>query len=156
MLAAEKQASRPEQLQALRLLGRGVDRREEDTTALTNLLMPQTAEEVQAAAMAALGGLSGASGPELLLRGWKSYGPSLRSQALDVLFRREAWYAGKIALIRPTRAATASAAIYVEALTLKPPKKVPFGIFEITISNRDAAEAPIRPPSKEIVTASLK
>src|SRR2546430_11293001 len=74
----------------------------------------------------------------------------------STMFRREAWYAGKIALIRPTRAATASAAIYVGALTLKPPKKVPFGIFEITISNRDAAEAPIRPPSKEIVTASLK
>jgi putative membrane-bound dehydrogenase-like protein len=78
-------------LQALRLLGRGLDQQQEDVALLAGLLVPQTPEDVQAAAVAALGRLRNDRVPEVLLRGWKGYGPGLRGQALDVLLRRDDW-----------------------------------------------------------------
>jgi putative heme-binding domain-containing protein len=77
-----------ERLEAVRLLGRGLDRRQEDLAALTRLLVPQTAEELQAGAIASLGRLREPTVPELLLRGWKAYGPKLRSQLIDILQSR--------------------------------------------------------------------
>jgi putative membrane-bound dehydrogenase-like protein len=88
---ADKQASRSEQVLAIRLLGRGLDRRAADIKILESLLVPQTASDLQAAAVAALGQLRDPLVPELLLRGWKGYGPALRSQVLDVLSRHDDW-----------------------------------------------------------------
>jgi putative membrane-bound dehydrogenase-like protein len=87
----DKEASRSEQVLAVRLLGRGLDRRAEDIKILEGLLLPQTANDLQAAAVAALGQLRDPRVPELLLRGWKGYGPALRSQVLDILSRRDDW-----------------------------------------------------------------
>src|SRR5262249_1610969 len=77
------------QLLAVRLLGRGLDKQTEDLAVLADLLVPQTASDLQAGAIAALGQLRDPRIPEVLLRGWKGYGPELRSQVLDFLFRRE-------------------------------------------------------------------
>ncbi|MBL8795139.1 MAG: c-type cytochrome [Planctomycetia bacterium] len=90
-VVAKPQAAAEEQLLALRLLGRGLDRQKEDLEQLAGLLTPQTAGEMQAAAIAALGRLRVPQVPEALLRGWKGYGPALRSQAFDVLLRRPEW-----------------------------------------------------------------
>ncbi len=91
VIVIDKHAPRDEQAQAIRLLGRGLDHQEEDRATLTKLLVPQSADEVQADAIAALGRLRDPQVPELLLRGWKGYAPALRSQALDILFRRDEW-----------------------------------------------------------------
>jgi putative membrane-bound dehydrogenase-like protein len=90
-LVANGRAPVAERVQAVRLLGRGLDRQEEDVLALAALLVPQTPEELQAATVAALGRLAGPRVPEVLLHGWKGYGPALRSRALDVLLQREDW-----------------------------------------------------------------
>jgi len=88
---ADPKAVHQVQLQALRLLGRGPDQRREDLDTLANLLVPQTPDDVEAAAVAALGRLRDSRVPERLLRGWKSHGPGLRSQVLGVLFGRSEW-----------------------------------------------------------------
>ena len=78
-------------MQAARLLGRGLDHQVEDATLLAGLLVPQTPDEVQSAAVAGLGRLRDERVPQLLLAGWKGYGPALRTQVLEVLSRRDEW-----------------------------------------------------------------
>jgi putative heme-binding domain-containing protein len=90
-VAADGKAPAAERAQAARLLGRGLDRRPEDAALLAGLLVPQTPDELQAAAVAGLGRLRDARVPELLLHGWKGYGPALRTQVLEVLGRRDEW-----------------------------------------------------------------
>jgi putative membrane-bound dehydrogenase-like protein len=87
----DERATQEEKRRAIRLLGRGLDHQQEDMTALAELLLPQTPEELQAAAISALGGLRSPCVPELLLRGWKAYVPALRRQVLGVLIRRDKW-----------------------------------------------------------------
>jgi putative membrane-bound dehydrogenase-like protein len=89
--AADRKAPAAERAQAVRLLGRGLDHQPEDAAALAALLVPQTPDEVQAAAVAELSRLRDGRVPELLLRGWKGYGPGLRTQVLEVLARRDEW-----------------------------------------------------------------
>ncbi len=86
--AGDPAAGLEERMAALRLLGRGFDRHEEDRKQLAALLTPQTPEAIQGAAAATLGKLRGADVPALLLRGWKRYPPGLRAQALDALLAR--------------------------------------------------------------------
>ncbi|OAI54894.1 hypothetical protein AYO44_14035 [Planctomycetaceae bacterium SCGC AG-212-F19] len=88
---ADSKAARDDQLLAVRLLGRGLDRQAEDLAKLTDLLTPQTADDLQSAAVVALGKQRDAKVPALLLRGWKGYGPARRAQVLDVLLAREEW-----------------------------------------------------------------
>jgi putative membrane-bound dehydrogenase-like protein len=90
-LAGDEKAPEAERAVAVRLLGRGPDRQKEDVTALADLLVPQTGEELQAAAVGALGALRDPRVPEVLLAGWKGYGPGLRSRVLDVLLARQEW-----------------------------------------------------------------
>jgi putative heme-binding domain-containing protein len=87
----DKQARREDQLGALRLLGRGRDNQKEDLDRLAALLVPQTAVELQTAAVVALGRLREPRVPQLLVRGWRGYGPGVRTQVLDTLFRRDDW-----------------------------------------------------------------
>jgi putative heme-binding domain-containing protein len=84
----ESGAPKDRQLLAVRLLGRGLDRQREDVDALAGLLVPQTDRDLQAAAVSALGRLSDPRVPELLVRGWKGYGPTLRLQVCDALIAR--------------------------------------------------------------------
>src|SRR5262245_25440906 len=87
-LVRDSRAPLPERVQAVRLLGRGLDHLDEDRGVLAGLLAPQTAEELQTAAVAALGQLRGPRSVEALLKGWKGYTPKQRSHVLDVLLGR--------------------------------------------------------------------
>ncbi len=90
-LATDPQAPAAERVIAVRLLGRGLDHQREDQATLAGLLAPQTADEVQAAAVAALGRFREPAVPGQLLRGWKAYSPARRTQILDILLRRDEW-----------------------------------------------------------------
>src|SRR5207253_9556912 len=84
----ESKSPLPERVQAVRLLGRGLDHQEEDQATLAGLLAPQIAEELQTAAVTALGQLHGPRPVEALLKGWKGYTPKLRAAVPDVLLGR--------------------------------------------------------------------
>ena len=77
-----------ERVQAAHLLGRGLDGGREDRAALAELLAPQSAEELQSAAVDTLARLHDPRVLETLLSGWKGYTPKLRSRVLDVLLQR--------------------------------------------------------------------
>jgi putative membrane-bound dehydrogenase-like protein len=96
-LALNQKARKAERIQAIRLLGREPNRQKEDLDRLASLLAPQVPEELQVAAVAALGRLRGPRVPELLFRSWRSYSPGIRSQVTDVLFSREEWLAATLA-----------------------------------------------------------
>jgi putative membrane-bound dehydrogenase-like protein len=98
-VAADPKAPAAERAQATRLLGRGLDKQQEDAAVLANLLVPQSPDEVQSAAVTALGRLPGAQPAELLLRGWKGYGPGLRTQVLEILSRRDEWLRAALAAV---------------------------------------------------------
>jgi putative membrane-bound dehydrogenase-like protein len=98
LVAGEKVAS-ADKLLAVRLLGRGLDRQSEDRKALADLLSPQVPDDLQAAAVVALGRLRAPQVPELLLRGWKGYAPAQRTQVLDVLFGRPEWLQAVLAAV---------------------------------------------------------
>jgi putative membrane-bound dehydrogenase-like protein len=91
--AHDPQAARAERLLALRLLGRGLDHQQDDLQALADLIVPQVAAEVQAAAVDGLGRLNDPRVADVLLRGWKGHAPGLRARILDVLYRRQEWLA---------------------------------------------------------------
>jgi putative membrane-bound dehydrogenase-like protein len=76
---------------AIRLLGRGLDSRDEDAALLTSLLAPQHPDAVQVAALAALSRLQRGNFPKVVLTNWASHTPALRSQILDTLASREPW-----------------------------------------------------------------
>jgi putative membrane-bound dehydrogenase-like protein len=87
-IAADDKAATSDRLPAVALLGRGVGHQDEDLAFLAGLIVPQTPNDIQAAAVTALGKLRDEQASALLLRGWKGYGPRLRPQVLDVLLRR--------------------------------------------------------------------
>jgi putative membrane-bound dehydrogenase-like protein len=74
-----------ERTQAVRLLARGPEHRVEDQATLVGLLGPQHQEDLQLAAIAALGGLDDSAA---LLKEWKSFTPKLRLRVLDVILQR--------------------------------------------------------------------
>lgn len=90
-MLADNQAAQDDKRRAIRLLGRGLDHQQKDMETLAELLVPQTAEQLQSAAIAALGRLRSPRVPELLLRGWKGFVPAQRRQVLGVLFSRDKW-----------------------------------------------------------------
>jgi putative membrane-bound dehydrogenase-like protein len=90
-LAEDEDAPTADRVRAARLLGRGLDRRKEDLDLLGGLLVPQSPEALQSAAVSALGKVRDPRVPALLLRGWKGLLPSLRARVLDVLLEREDW-----------------------------------------------------------------
>ncbi len=76
---------------AVRVLGRGRERQKEDVELLATLLTPRNSDDLQSAAIAALARLREPHVPELLLRGWRTYGPAMRENVLDALLRRDEW-----------------------------------------------------------------
>src|SRR5262249_31496692 len=90
-LAGDEKAAGVDRLAAVRVLGRGPDRQDEDIDLLAGLLVPQTPVEIQSGVVAALGGLYGPKVPGALLRHWRGHGPALRVQVLEVLSRRQEW-----------------------------------------------------------------
>jgi putative membrane-bound dehydrogenase-like protein len=102
-LAGQEQAAEEARLAAIRLVGRGPDRQAEDRALLARLLTPQTPAPVQAAAASALGRLPAEDVPTLLLQGWKSYSPGMRSRVLDLLLARPQGTDGVIAALADRR-----------------------------------------------------
>jgi putative membrane-bound dehydrogenase-like protein len=106
-MMADDKAATADKLRAIRLLGRGLDRQQTDRTALADLLVPQTADDLQAAAVAALGRLRSPRVPELLLRGWKGHAPAQRDKVLDVLLGRDEWVPAVLQAIEDQQIAAA-------------------------------------------------
>ena len=90
MTVADETADEDDRLRAIRLLGRGEAKRTADIESLVALLVPQSTGAVQAAAVEALARIDDPRVPTALLAGWKSHGPALRSEILDVLLSRDA------------------------------------------------------------------
>jgi putative membrane-bound dehydrogenase-like protein len=88
---ANAEAPQGDREAALRLLGRGAERRAADLAALAALLAPQTPVELQAAAVQALAKSGDDAVPGLLMTPWSGYGPELRSRVLDALLARGPW-----------------------------------------------------------------
>jgi putative heme-binding domain-containing protein len=84
-VASNAQAPPAERAQAVRLLGRGSDQQPEDQAVLAGLIGPQHPEELQTAAVAALGQFGDAAA---LLKEWKAFTPKLRLRVLEVLLQR--------------------------------------------------------------------
>jgi putative membrane-bound dehydrogenase-like protein len=73
---------------AVQLLGRGLDKHEDDRKMLAGLLSLQTPEELQVATVQTIGSMRGPLVPPLLLKGWKGHSPNLRGRVLDTLLSR--------------------------------------------------------------------
>jgi putative membrane-bound dehydrogenase-like protein len=87
----DAEVPRPLKLQAMALLGRTSQGREQDIALLAQSLGPQNDAAVQRAALEGLARMEDPAIAGLLLGGWKGFGPGLRSEVLDAIFRREAW-----------------------------------------------------------------
>jgi putative heme-binding domain-containing protein len=76
---------------AIRLMGREADMRATDIQAMRSLLELKTPAAIQKAVVSHLGSLSGKQVPEVLMTGWSSYTPSIRSEVLNVMTTRTDW-----------------------------------------------------------------
>jgi putative heme-binding domain-containing protein len=84
-------AAEPDRLAALRVLGREPAERAADVSALAKLLVPRNSVVLQSAAVAALGRIPEERVAGVLIPGWKSYTPTLKSQVLELLLSRDIW-----------------------------------------------------------------
>src|SRR6185295_18148978 len=89
--AFEPGASEADRKLAIRLLGQDPATQSNDIERLGQMLVPQTPAAVQAAVVAQLGNIKSPLVPTVLLEGWKSHGPGLRSQILGALVSRNEW-----------------------------------------------------------------
>ncbi len=87
----DKSATDDERLVAVRLVGRPKFAGEKDAEALTRLLSPQTAPQIQSAAVAAIARIGAGREANRLLAGWQSHSPKIRSQILETLLSRKTW-----------------------------------------------------------------
>ena len=76
---------------AIRLMARETDTRDEDIKALGSLLGSHNPDEVQMAVVSHLGTLTGKLVPDVLMTGWSSYTPVIRSEVLNVMTTRTEW-----------------------------------------------------------------
>ncbi|WP_169980768.1 PVC-type heme-binding CxxCH protein [Tautonia rosea] len=90
-VAAEESRAEEDRLAAIGLLGREPVGRTRDRVVLAALLRPQESVAIARAAVDAVSRLGSEEVPELLLKGWKGHGPTLRSAILDTLLGRDAW-----------------------------------------------------------------
>lgn len=89
--AANDQAGGEQRLECVRLLGHSEAARERDLAVLGGLLVPQASGAIQSAAVEALARIDASEVPGVLLAGWRSHGPAVRSEILDALLSRENW-----------------------------------------------------------------
>ena len=102
-LASDSTTAEPERVAALSLLGRDVGQRDADVKRLADLLAPQNAASLQAAAVAALGRIADARVPHLLSLEWGAHSPALKGQILDLLLSRGPWQRDLLAMIESKR-----------------------------------------------------
>jgi putative membrane-bound dehydrogenase-like protein len=84
---------------AVSLLARNAASQAKDLEQLGELLVPQTPVAVQLAVVDHLALRADKNAPQLLLAGWRSHGPAVRSEILDALLSRPAWTASLLASI---------------------------------------------------------
>jgi len=89
--AADSKAPIADRVTAIRLVGRGPGDSAAGRTLLAELLGPQSAGDVQIAAVAALARSDATDMPAILLKPWKGYSPTVRTAVLSALLGREAW-----------------------------------------------------------------
>ena len=87
----EPAASEGARAVSILLLGREDARRHEDLQLMQRLLIPQSPSTLQRAVVSHLARRSESSIAEVLMAGWRSHSPELRSQILDVLASRKSW-----------------------------------------------------------------
>ncbi|VAX38706.1 hypothetical protein MNBD_PLANCTO02-137 [hydrothermal vent metagenome] len=90
-VAINEKASLVNRQHALLLLGRGFDQREKDIKILIELMSPRQSQPLQRSTLNALAQFSDRKVGESLLARWKTFGPQLRTDLLDLLLRRQAW-----------------------------------------------------------------
>jgi putative membrane-bound dehydrogenase-like protein len=90
-VAADANAPLQQRINAVRLLGRGSDKKADDLALLAKVLVPQIPVEIQSAAIATLARSRHDGVPSILLSRWKNLSLILRSQAADVLLARNEW-----------------------------------------------------------------
>jgi putative membrane-bound dehydrogenase-like protein len=90
-VAGNTEVSEDDRLAAIRLLGRSTSHVAENRERLRSLLGPRVPARLQEAAVAALTRSSDPEIPKLLLAGWKSQSPALRTTILDAIVSRSAW-----------------------------------------------------------------
>lgn len=92
---------------ALKLIGTSPEPSDADLRLIASHLIPQSPARIQQAAVAALGAADKPNVPELLLVDWKSHGPQLRSEILDLLLSRGNWTLQLLAAIEKGNVAVA-------------------------------------------------
>jgi putative heme-binding domain-containing protein len=82
-----------DRLSAIRLLGRGLRADAGELRRLGDLLRPGESAAIQTAALTALGRADGIVTAEVLTASWPGLSPSLRTEALNLLLRKQSWIA---------------------------------------------------------------
>ncbi len=90
-LAMDSEAALDRRLNAVRLLGRGRSRQDEDLETLSALLNPRHPVGLQQAALRSLRGARTPRTPDALLGGWSRFSPAIRDEAVDALMSRGDW-----------------------------------------------------------------
>lgn len=89
--AANHETAEDVRVAGVQLLGRDEADQEDDFQLMQKLMVPQTPMVLQRAIVAHLARRSESTVAEILLTGWQSHSPELRSQILDVLASRGPW-----------------------------------------------------------------
>lgn len=90
-VAGRENAAIPNRIAAVELLGREASQSQEDLPALARLLTPQTADDLQAAALAALARINSRDAASAVLAGWEQYTPARRAAAGELMLGRRQW-----------------------------------------------------------------
>lgn len=90
-VAFDSDADQADRIAAISLLGRDAQTREQEIQELGALISPQVSASIQSAAVKHLGTFSEDAVSEVLLVGWDSHGPRLRSEILSLLISRPNW-----------------------------------------------------------------
>ena len=98
-LARDDAAAESDRILAINVLRFSAASQAGDRDLLVGLLTPRVPIAVEQAALMALGLSANPQVPELLLRGWKTYSPVLRSDVVDILLSRKAWTSSLLAAI---------------------------------------------------------
>lgn len=89
--ASDSNAPLANRLTAIRLIGRGPGDTKAGRELLAELLGPQSASDLQAAAVAALARSDSKEVPAILLKPWKGFSPTVRSSVLSAILARASW-----------------------------------------------------------------
>ena len=91
LVASDSAAPAERRIAAVKVLGRGRVRQNEDVDLMASLLSPQSPVDLQLAVVVALGRFNRPNVPEKLLAGWSGYGGPVRAAVLDAMLSRPAW-----------------------------------------------------------------